>query len=327
VIVSKAEALFLGAAILVHAGGIGIASTLPAIDWLAALDKKPLDVVEVEIDLPTWKENPERRASVETRPAPRMGERIDERTDPSRPFRPEDRDRAASPGDVDVDPGAPTGPGEVVMGPGGPGDDWSVPPGDEGGGWGPTGPARPPIWMQPGIMRFGEPSPAAATTAPKAPKADRDIANKVVNEELRKKDKKLGLDLPAAGTVASLVKSAVWASDTPTTSAATILVTLGPTGKVKTVRVMSFAGGDNASWQAIAATVKSSLAARQLNLTEMYEKGAAITVNVQSKVKMPSGSEVGAGLELSLTQSFDVSDIGAKPIRLVTASFSASPIK
>jgi hypothetical protein len=127
--------------------------------------------------------------------------------------------------------------------------------------------------------------------------------------------------------VASIFRAAVQASDTPSDARATFAVALGPGGKVRSVKFISASAGSASQWEAIAATVKASLNAQKLALTGDYAKGANISIGVQSKMTMPSGAKPGAGIEASLTQKFDVADIGAKPVRVVTASHSASPVE
>lgn len=218
----------------------------------------------------------------------------------------------------------------------GPGPQLTTDDGD--GGWSAPGadaePGIPGISGRPGVSDLtrriavnGAKAPPAETKAPKAKKADRRVADKVIKEELQRKDKALGLDLPAAGTIASIIKSAVIGSDAPADSAATFQVVLGPGGKVTSVTAGASRGGSKATWDAIAAMVKGTLKAQKFTLTDDYAKGAIIVVNVVSKMKMPSGAEVGAGLKLSLTQNFDVADIGAKPVRVVTAPFTATPVQ
>jgi hypothetical protein len=169
--------------------------------------------------------------------------------------------------------------------------------------------------------------PKAPTKAPKGKKADRGIANKVINDAVLAEDKKLGLDFPAGGTIASLFRAAVQGSDTPSEATASFAVALGPGGKVRSVTFVSASAGSESQWKAVAATVKAALATRKLTLSGHYAKGANVSVRVLSKMQMPSGNKVGAGLDLSLTQKFDVADIGARPVRVVSASHNATPVQ
>ncbi|MFO0616412.1 MAG: hypothetical protein U0414_27720 [Polyangiaceae bacterium] len=181
-----------------------------------------------------------------------------------------------------------------------------------------------PVGFDPSSIGTG---PAAKTTTEKTARVDVDKANQVLQEQLHEKDKKLGLILPAAGTVASTVKDAVWSSSVPEKSQGTIVVSLGPDGKVTGVKVAGMAGGTAGDWEAIAANVRAALSAKTLNLTDEYKKGAIITINVRSKMQNPSGSDPDNPVQLGTTTKFDLSDIGAKPIRQVTTQTNVVAVK
>ncbi len=319
---SAVERWALVLAFVAHAGGIAAARLAPAVNLLAVEHARELDLTEIEVDETVKEDVPWEREVVE--PTDR------DRADPDRQARLDDprdkrlRARAATGGTGDPGAEEPTGPGDVVDAPEGADDTWSTP---EEEGWAPPGTGRNgPIYRDPDLFAMSPDGPPAPSKAPRAKQVDRDAANRVLKDELRKKDKKLGLDLPAAGTVASIFRAAVLASDTPSTARAAFAVQLGPGGAVKAVKFVSSTHGTQAQWEAIAASVKAALNAQKLALTGDYAKGANISVNVQSKMQMPSGAKVDAGLELSLTQTFDVSDIGARPKRVVSASASASPV-
>lgn len=182
-----------------------------------------------------------------------------------------------------------------------------------------------PAWSIPGVVPdMGKPAPAP-TTAPKAT-VDPQVATKVLTSVMKEKDKALGLDLPAAGTISTSVRSAVQATDTPPESRATFEVKLSPTGQVLSVRVTSSTGGSTEVWGRAAAQVKAALAGRALAMTAAYEKGATVYVNVSSALVLPDGSKSaierkGAGA------SFDLSNIGAHMQRVVKTSFSVVATK
>lgn len=323
----RIERYALVTAIVMHAGGLFATRLFPEVNLLARQHAREVELTDVEIekeDIPDVRE-PEPVDEVD--PDNTQAAAI---IDPSiTAERRRDRKRAADPsagGTGDPNAESATGNGEVVDdGTGdGPGEQWS----QDDGGWAPPGVGtNGPIYQDPSLFELHQPGPAAPKKAPRARKADREIANKILKAELRAKDKQLGLDLPAAGTVASIFRAAVLASDTPATARASFAVALGPGGQVKSVKFISSSAGSAAQWEAIAASVKATLNARKLALTGDYAKGANIAIAVQSKMTMPSGAKVDAGIEASLTQKFDVSDIGAKPVRTVTASHSASPVE
>lgn len=318
-LISRAELTFMGVAAVLHIGALYGAHLVPNKNLLAEREYAPLDLIEVEVDQKLEKEQ-DKEQRVENVAAANIDRT--QRDDENRPRDKRNRGESGTARFPGVD-GADTGTGiEPGPGPTDPNDGFSAPddPGIPG-----SGPGRE-IWRDGKLLAL-EKAPAAPTEAPKEKLADRDAANTTIKDVLRKKDKKLGLDLPAAGTVASIIKAQVQGSDAPGNVSASFIVKLGPGGSVTSVTVGAINGGNASMWNAIAASAKGAIAARKLNLTEDYKKGAIITVNVQSKMAMPSGAEVGAGLKLSLTQNFDVADIGASPVRVITAPFSVAPVK
>jgi hypothetical protein len=77
---------------------------------------------------------------------------------------------------------------------------------------------------------------------------------------------------------------------------ATFIVKLGPGGSITSVSVGAINGGNASMWNAIASSAKGAIAARKLNLTEDYKKGAVVTVNA---AKSCLRRRVSAGLKLS----------------------------
>ncbi len=323
-------------AVSLHGGGLLAARSLPKLHHLQKVlsPTMTLEFVSTDIELPQVerREEPEPEPEAKDEPRPPDDETQDENRAGSATTEARANTRRGPRGSQGPSSGG-DGPSSGDPGPGpqmtsGDGDgDWSAPGSD-------TEPSIPGVSGPPGVSDLtrriavnGAKAPPAETKAPKAKKADRRVADKVIKEELQRKDKALGLDLPAAGTIASIIKSAVLGSDAPADSAATFQVMLGPGGKVTSVTAGASRGGSKATWDAIAAMVKGTLKAQKFTLTDDYAKGAIIVVNVVSKMKMPSGAEVGAGLKLSLTQNFDVADIGAKPVRVVVAPFTATPVQ
>jgi len=89
------------------------------------------------------------------------------------------------------------------------------------------------------------------------------------------------------------------------------------------VGIGGYAGGDANTWQAVLASAKAQLASATLPMKSAFAKGALVGVNVRSALKMPGGGTSRDGA----TISFDVSDVGATPTRVVTAAVSARPIE
>ncbi|MBW2528847.1 MAG: hypothetical protein JRI23_32020 [Deltaproteobacteria bacterium] len=208
-------------------------------------------------------------------------------------------------------------PPEVVMAPDGETpttSDYDAPPstGDYTGTWG--WPGGPRSWaLAPGGIP-NMPSEAAPTRPQPRREVDSDVAGKVVNRALRAKDRTLGLDLPAAAAIAAVVGGAVRAAETPPECVARVAVALGGDGRVQNVNLLSYSGGGTGAWQQVVRSVRAQLASRTFAMKSAFAKGAVVTITVRSRMRMPSGSGSREGLGLS----FDPSNIGARPKRLVT---------
>jgi hypothetical protein len=176
----------------------------------------------------------------------------------------------------------------------------------------------PGVWALPGVLPSGTPAAAPAPTVAPAPRpVDPDIAGKVVRDVMSKKDKKLGLDSPAAGTVAASVATAIRGSDVPNVARGTIEFRIGPNGQVLGVKVISMSGGTADQWQRAAQAAAAAVAGR-LVMTGEYAKGMTVSVDVTSNVAPPAGSNggfTGSGA------NFDLSNIGAHATRNVRSSF------
>jgi len=322
VIISKTEAVFLGIGLVIHAGFIAAAQRVPAPVYHY---DEPEPAAYVEIITPD-KEEPkpiEERVRPEEEVATNTGSHEHRGSDPSRASQ---APRASAAGNENPDqqssenlvPESPKRADEV------PHDEFDEPMADNkrhipG--------VDSPVWDMPDVIDKSGHGPAAPTEAPKAKKVAVDQANRVLGDALDKRDKDLGLQLAAAGTVSSTVKASVMGSAIPWDARGTIIVTVDASGTVTGVKVAAAAGGAASDWDAAAANIKASLAGRKLQLTEKYKNGAIIAVNVLSKRQLPSGVDPSSPIHLGTTSTFDVSDIGAKPIHQVQASFSVTPIK
>jgi len=179
------------------------------------------------------------------------------------------------------------------------------------------------LGVEPDVGENGRPAP---TTTQKTARIDRNKANDVLNKDLHEKDAKLGMILPAAGTVGSTVKAAAYEL-LPDKAQGTIVVTLGADGKVTSVKVASMAGGTSGDWEAVAANVKAALSAKTLNLNDEYKKGAIVAINVVSLMQNPSGTDPDSPVKFGTTTTFDISDLGAEPIHQVRTQISVTPVK
>jgi hypothetical protein len=176
----------------------------------------------------------------------------------------------------------------------------------------------PGVWALPGVLPSGTPAAAPAPTVAPAPRpVDSDIAGKVVRDVMATKDKKLGLDSPAAGTVAGAVATSIRGSDVPNVARGTIEFRIGANGQVLGVKVISMSGGTADQWERAARAAAAAVAGR-LVMTGEYAKGMTVSVDVTSNVAPPAGSNggfTGSGA------NFDLSNIGAHATRNVRTSF------
>ena len=178
----------------------------------------------------------------------------------------------------------------------------------------------PGIWSIPGVIpSAAPPAPAPTTGAPPRP-VDKDIAGIVMRDAMHENDKHLGLDLPAAGTVATAIREVVRGSDTPNESRASFEVRLGADGKVLGVKVSSFSGGNSGAWERAAQAAVASLRGKTLQMNQTFAKGGTIYIDVTSALALPDGTKSGIQRQ-GLGASFDVANIGAHVQRVVKTSF------
>jgi hypothetical protein len=315
------------AAIAFHGAVLLVASKLPPLALLLPSDQRPMDK-PVDIDLTPelvaemQKLEPLPAADTAAEPAPRT-------PSAERPLDTRPAARVATPtgpvatGTPAVEPTGPTSPPNPEA-PAPTKPQWDDLPPERGGTGvlGVPGVGGPSVWAMPGVL----PSAAAAaapapTVTPAARPVDSDVAGRVVRDMMATRDKALGLDSPAAGTVASAVGVAIRSSDVPNVARGTLEIRLGPSGEVLSVRVVSMSGGSSDQWARAAAAVKASLAGRGLTLSSEYAKGATVTVSVVSNDQPPAGSKGGF---TGTGASFDLSNLGAHTARHVRTSFSIS---
>lgn len=219
------------------------------------------------------------------------------------------------------------------------------------------GVSGPGAWSIPGVVPNMAPPPPAPTAGALPRPVDKDIGGVVVREAMRENDKKIGLDLPAAGTVATAVRDVVRSSDTPNEGRASFEVRLGADGKVLGVKVTSARGGAQDAWERAAQAVIAALRGRMLAMRPPFERGATVHVDVTSALLLPDGSHKGhaeslaiadpdpvipgytdvgradrmhafnAGGQFMLTGqiTFDFSNIGAHNPRVVRTTFRTIP--
>ncbi|WP_437297563.1 hypothetical protein [Sorangium sp. So ce426] len=320
------EVRFLLAATLLHA----------AIPLLARIAGAPGPLLEARSS------GARREVEIEIEPvAPREAEQDEARPPPPRApdeARPREAEpvlgRTARRERRPLDPAAPQAPTEAPVEPRegpvappapAPSSEYDGPPTAEGPR-GVAGLGGAPVWQLPGVLPDRAP-PAPAPTAPAAPReVSADRAGELLREAMRDRDKTLGLDLPAAGTVASVVADAVRSAETPATARAVFEVHLSGAGAVLGVRALSSTAGAAALWARVAREAAAQLAGRVLAMTAAFAKGAKVYVTVSSSVQMPSGATSGGIHHQGAGFGFDVADIGARPRRLVQSSFRVEAI-
>lgn len=200
-----------------------------------------------------------------------------------------------------------------------------LPEGDGSVLTGPPGIGRS-VWTMPGVLPDMPRARPANTAAPAPRPVDRDVAGKVLRGELKSRDKQIGIDLPAAGTVASAVGAAVRAIETPNEGRASFAVRLSASGKVLEVKLLTASAGSRDVWERAAKAAAAQLAGRSLSMTGEFASGAMVYVNVSSDVVLPSGTKGGVKTT-GLSGEFDLSDIGTHTVRRVSTSFTVVPIK
>jgi hypothetical protein len=328
------EAKFLIAATLFHVVALpGAAAIAPSpSNASAAIVGDDISEIDVDLDSALLPPRPDDREVDDVMPMDSDARvaAVDPRTQVADPRQPGSVDPATS----DTDAGQlPYDPGEVVTAPenaDGVDDEYARPPsyGDIHGRPGMPGipglPGEgPPTWA-PGVLApIGPYDRAPAPTKAPKRKYDKDAATRVVQDGLREKDRKLGLDFPGRGPIRNAFLGAVYSAGVPHVSSASFSLSVSPSGKVTNVSLLGFSGGSASSWKLVQSTAKGSLASVKLVMRSAFAKGANVGVSVRSLQKTPGG---GTGRE-GATFSFDVADIGAKEQRVVTAFVNPQPVK
>lgn len=316
----RTETISLAAALLLHAALLAARWIVPT--RAAEVVEPPIEMRTIDIDS---LEVPKAHA-LESPPLPEQAlAAATERRTGLEPRRAAPATGAGSPEPSSTEPVTPTPePTTNPNAPPAPGPDhYSGPPEDNHGVFGVPGVDRP-IWAIPGMIAPPPPPTAAPTEAPKPRPVDKDIAGSVLREALRSNDKEKGIDLPAAGAVASSVQQAIYSSDIPDGSRGSIEVRLGPDGKVLSVRASSFTGGSADQWERAAQAAAALLRSKKLAMTEAFAKGGTVYLTASCVSQLPSGSS-SAIRPSGLGASFDLSDIGAHARRVVKMGMRAVP--
>jgi hypothetical protein len=158
-----------------------------------------------------------------------------------------------------------------------------------------------------------------------AARAAREQGNREAGEAMRTAlhDRDVGLGLGGGGPVVRALEEAVSTSTAPNDSHAVLVAIANASGTVTEVNVES-ASGDPASFRAIAEDVLARLRNQKVRVPE-GSRGLSVRVDVASSVGRPSGGGTGFDAR-NFAASSDISDVGARPRRIVHAHILAEQI-
>ena len=197
----------------------------------------------------------------------------------------------------------------------GPGEVWGIPGVDP----------DLPYWAlpgAPGIFKNAGDGPAAPTRT-KPREYDPDAPSKAVSDGVLAADRKKGLDFPGRGPIRSAFVGATYSSDAPYECRAVFGVSVNPKGKVTSVKYVTHTGGTAGTWNRVGQAAFGQLKSAKLVMKSAFKKGATVSVIITSVKKSPGGGTSRDGA----TINFDVTDIGAKPTRAVSAAIVPMPVK
>ncbi len=315
------EGRFLAAAAVLHLAVPVAAAIAPGVPSRPLAGKSAPLAAEIDVDVAldrsdrTSDPRDERRRVGEGSAAPHEAQddaRVSRRAAPREPTEPDEPPIFEGPPDSETEFNAEPAPNPD-------GDPMAKPPslGDVGG----LGGFGNPLW--PGALPPPDSGPRdPAPTETKKRQYDEEQARRAIDSGIRKKDADLGLDFPAANAIGAVLRDAVRAADTPDECTASFSVTVNAQGRVTDVAAVASSGGASSAWQSVQQSAKAALKGRSFEMKSSFAKGAVVSVRVRSAMKMPGGGTSRSGASLS----FDVTDIGARPIRVVTMSSSAKPI-
>jgi hypothetical protein len=311
------ELTFFAVAVALHLGLLGLARVAPRSAWLTRADANARAIEPIDVELEVAPREPTSRVEPAPPEALPSGTEASPAPLPTHPIEPRQRDRAR--GDEPPATGEPVLTAEPTA---------SATPADEYGA--PAGPALPglapapgvgtPIWALPGILPTAPPPRPAPTVTPRAAPTERDKAGQLLRGAMAANDHKLGLDLPGAGTIAAAVADGVRASDTPAESRSAFVVRLDANGKVVEVRAVRWSAGDPEAYHRAASIAAARLAGRSIAMPGAFASGALVSVEITSLLTLPAGGSGPSRKGSSV--SFDLSDVGTKPRRVIRSSYS-----
>jgi hypothetical protein len=140
--------------------------------------------------------------------------------------------------------------------------------------------------------------------------------DKTLKSSLDDRDHEIGAG--PGGPVVSAAHSAALGSKAPETGRATYEVETDNVGSIIAVRLVE-SSADTPGWELVGSTLRATLGAQKLRVPA-GAKGVLVKVLVEAMMKLPSGAtqKLSVGPSgLGVGGKFDLSDIGAKPARVV----------
>ncbi|MBM4358619.1 MAG: hypothetical protein FJ096_10985 [Deltaproteobacteria bacterium] len=325
---------FLVAAFVLHLALPVAAAVAPERRWPGKLVAPPTPSSEIDVDASALPELPETEAAREnaSNPETPAATARERRAEPSRERADTEPADPAAP-DADAPPerrepeevarGAETSPDSFPSPePGAEVDPMGRPPSQYevgGPGLGLPGLGSLPLGALPSDARGRNPAPTETLRRTHEPEA----ARRAIDRGMRVKDAQLGLDFPGASAIGAVLRDAVRGSDAPFECQGSFSVAVSPDGRVTSVNLGGFRGGDPGTWQIIRKQALAQLKSRVFEMKSSFARGALVGVTIRSEHKMPGGGVSRQGASFS----FDVADVGAKPVRVVSMSFSARPVE
>lgn len=162
------------------------------------------------------------------------------------------------------------------------------------------------IGLGPRMGHAPAPAPAPPPRKPEQPTAEARLQQSFA-QSAAKEAQKLGLGI--TGEVKGALLRATQSVQMSGQGSALFVFTFGENGELKNTTHNTLSGAA-ADWARVSSLVKATLQKKPAQLPPGTQ-GAELSYAVDYSFVLPSGSKDGGGLKWSLTQNFDVADIGA----------------
>jgi hypothetical protein len=160
---------------------------------------------------------------------------------------------------------------------------------------------------------------------PSAPVPEANVApgiQKSLHDALAARDHELGLD--SGGPLIAIAEEATRTSDAPDNSRAVFEVSIDANGEVTGIRVVE-ASQARQAWDTVATHMRTTTRTRRIPPRGQASKGIVVTLEVKSRLTLPSGASGGVDPKLNddgtagVHVGFDLSDVGQHAKRDVHA--------